>query len=512
MLNVRPVIYILGWIACAMAAVLCLPAATDAYFGNPEWEAFLLSALISVFLGGASILATQTNEPQEIDIRQAFLVTTLGWVVVAVVAALPFLYVDIHFANAIFESVSAITTTGSTVFPDLAHLPPGILLWRGILQWIGGIGIIAVAILILPLLRVGGMQLFKIESSDTSEEKLFTALRTVVSVMSIYAGLTILCGILYSAFGMSTFDAIIHAMTTLSTGGFSTHDESFVYFKDFRLHWTGTVFMIAGALPFILYIKSLRGHVSAMITDQQVRGFIGFLCITSVLMALWLMEKKDIGFLEALTLTSFNITSVVTTTGFASDDYTAWGPGAVGVFLVLMFVGGCSGSTSGAIKIYRHQILFEIVRVQSEPGHSIALQRAETARRRAVLGARVSRRFRRHNRDLHGAADAHGSGYRYRVFGEPDGDHQRWPWAWADRRSSRKLFITSGCSKVAALFCNAGRAARGPGPARRLRSGFLAPVSDGASLPPPWPPRAPPSVRPTENTDWPTGTMRWLRG
>lgn len=363
MLNVRPVIYILGWIACAMAAVLCLPAATDAYFGNPEWEAFLLSALISVFLGGASILATQTNEPQEIDIRQAFLVTTLGWVVVAVVAALPFLYVDIHFANAIFESVSAITTTGSTVFPDLAHLPPGILLWRGILQWIGGIGIIAVAILILPLLRVGGMQLFKIESSDTSEEKLFTALRTVVSVMSIYAGLTILCGILYSAFGMSTFDAIIHAMTTLSTGGFSTHDESFVYFKDFRLHWTGTVFMIAGALPFILYIKSLRGHVSAMITDQQVRGFIGFLCITSVLMALWLMEKKDIGFLEALTLTSFNITSVVTTTGFASDDYTAWGPGAVGVFLVLMFVGGCSGSTSGAIKIYRHQILFEIVRV-----------------------------------------------------------------------------------------------------------------------------------------------------
>lgn len=346
-----------------MAAILCLPAATDAYFGNPEWEAFLLSALISVFLGGAAILATQTNEPQEIDIRQAFLVTTLGWVVVAIVAALPFLYVDIHFANAIFESVSAITTTGSTVFTDLAHLPPGILLWRGILQWIGGIGIIAVAILILPLLRVGGMQLFKIESSDTSEEKLFTALRTVVSVMSIYAGLTILCGILYSAFGMSTFDAIIHAMTTLSTGGFSTHDESFVYFKDYRLHWTGTIFMVAGALPFILYIKSLRGHVGAMISDQQVRGFIGFLCITSVAMAFWLMEKRDIGFLEALTLTSFNITSVVTTTGFSSDDYTAWGPGAVGVFLVLMFVGGCSGSTSGAIKIYRHQILFEIVRV-----------------------------------------------------------------------------------------------------------------------------------------------------
>ena len=362
MLDVRPVVYILGWISCAMAAVLCLPAATDVIAGNPEWEAFLGAALGSAFLGGISVMAARPKGETNIDIRQAFLITTLGWVVVTVLAALPFLYVGIDFSDAVFESMSAVTTTGSTVLTDLASLPPGVLLWRAMLQWIGGIGIIAIAILILPLLRIGGMQLFKIESSDTSEEKVFTALRTVIGLLSIYAGLTIICALLYSVFGMTAFDAITHAMTTLSTGGFSTHDESFAYFQDFRLHWVGTAFMAAGAIPFMIYLKVVHGQFRPLFTDQQIRGFIGFLVVTSVLMAWWLMAQRDIGFFEALTLTSFNITSVVTTTGFATDDYTAWGPGAVGAFLVLMFVGGCSGSTSGAIKIYRHQIVWQLVR------------------------------------------------------------------------------------------------------------------------------------------------------
>ena len=362
MLNVRPVVHILGWIACALALVLCLPAVTDRLYGNPEWEAFAAAGAIAGFLGLVGVLATKTKAPTQINIRQAFLVTMLGWVVVCLLSAIPFLHVGIGFADAVFESMSAITTTGSTVLVNLDQLPPGILLWRAILQWVGGLGVLAIAILILPLLRVGGMQIFKIESSDISEEKIFNAVRTVLALFAIYAGLTVICFVLYQMFGMTPFDALTHAMTTLSTGGYSTHDSSFGYFTDLRLHWVANIFMVAGAVPFLLYIKTVRGDMRALITDQQVKGFLLFLVIVSVVMAAWLMTQRDIDFGNALTLTSFNVISIVTTTGFASDDYTTWGSGAVGVFLVLMFIGGCSGSTSGAIKIYRHQILWAVAR------------------------------------------------------------------------------------------------------------------------------------------------------
>lgn len=363
MLDVRPVFYVLGWLTCAMAVVLCVPAVIDIIHGDLEWEAFFGAGVFAAFVGGACIVAFRPKGRLGLDIRQAFLVTICGWIVVAVLAAFPFLYVGIGFTDAVFESMSAITTTGSTILSGLDHMAPGILLWRGILQWVGGIGIIAIAILILPLLRVGGMQLFKIESSDTSEEKTFTAMRTVLSLMTIYAALTLLCAILFNIFGMDTFDAIVHAMTTLSTGGFSTHDASFGYFGQKSLHWIATLFMIAGAIPFVLYLKLLHGRAKAMRTDQQVRVFLALLAISSILMALWLMNRRDIDFIDALTLTAFNITSVVTTTGFATEDYTTWGTGAVGAFLILMFVGGCSGSTSGSIKIYRHIIVFNLVRI-----------------------------------------------------------------------------------------------------------------------------------------------------
>jgi trk system potassium uptake protein TrkH len=258
--------------------------------------------------------------------------------------------------------MSGITTTGSTVLAGLDTLPPGILLWRALLQWIGGIGIIAIAILLLPLLRVGGMQLFRIERSEAREEKVYTASKTILFLASIYLGLTILCFFFYLAFGMTAFDAVAHAMTTLSTGGYSTHDASFAYYPVSGLHWGATLFMLAGAVPFFLYVRTVRGSLRALVTDQQVRGFILFVALVSVAMAVWLTRQRDIGFYEALTLTSFNITSIITTTGYASDDYTAWGPGAVGVFLVMMFIGGCSGSTSGAIKFYRFQIALAIVR------------------------------------------------------------------------------------------------------------------------------------------------------
>lgn len=362
MVDIRPVLHLLGLLACFVGAALCIPAVIDISGGSDYSSNFLLSAVLTMFLGGAIAVATQSSESFQIGIKQAFLITIFAWIVVALAGALPFLSLGLTFTDAVFESMSGITTTGSTVLTGLDDLPSGILFWRAFLQWIGGIGIIAMAIILLPMMRVGGMQIFRIESSDSSEKIDSSAIRIIVKLFSVYASLTVLCAALYLTFGMTEFDALIHALTTLSTGGYSSHDASFGYFEDLRLHWVATIFMLSGAIPFAFYIKTVRGGFRSILTDEQVKGFLAFVAVASVLMAWWLTQQRDVGILEAITLTSFNITSVVTTTGYASDDYTAWGPGAVGAFLVLMFVGGCSGSTSGAIKIYRFQILHKLVR------------------------------------------------------------------------------------------------------------------------------------------------------
>ena len=362
MVSIRPVVHMMGLLACFLSALLCLPALADWISHNKDWQPFMITAVLTGFVGAGAAMATWTKGGVRLNLRQAFLITSVGWVTVAVVAALPFLGLGISLTDAVFESMSGITTTGSTVLVGLDKMPPGILLWRAILQWMGGIGIIAMAILMLPLLKVGGMQLFKIESSDKGEKFGSSVFEMVVSLAAVYVALTAVCAGAYMFFGMTTFDAVTHAMSTLSTGGFSTHDASFAFFKEPALHWTATIFMIAGAIPFYLYVKSVRGGLRHLVTDEQVRAFLVLLAATSLALTYWLITHRNIGFLEALTLTSFNITSVVTTTGFASDDYTLWGPGAVGLFLALMFIGGCSGSTSGAIKIYRHQILYLVVR------------------------------------------------------------------------------------------------------------------------------------------------------
>ena len=361
MIDLRPVVHILGWISGLIGAMLFLPAMADAMADNPDWRPFAESGAFSLVLGLSLSIATMRTKPLSLDLRQAFLVTVLGWIVVAVLGAIPMMGIGIGFVDALFEAMSGITTTGSTVIVGLDSLPPGLLLWRAILQWIGGIGIIAIAILILPLLRVGGMQMFKIESSDVSLEKVSTAVKTIVWLAVIYAALTSACGALYFIFGMSGFDAVTHAMTTLSTGGYSTHDDSFGHFPQASLHWIAVIFMVLGGLPFGLYIKELQGKGLSLLSDQQVRGFLIFLFCAGMGLAIWLVDNLGVGFGEALTISFFNVVSIVTTTGFASEDYGQWGHGPAGFFLVLMFVGGCSGSTSGAIKIYRFQVLFLFV-------------------------------------------------------------------------------------------------------------------------------------------------------
>lgn len=352
----RPIVSALGLMLCAIAAAMVLPAVLDFSDGNSGWRVFLASAVATLFVGGLMVLVAHDERPVRLGLKEGFLLTTLSWVFVAAFAAIPFVGLGLSYTDAYFETMSGLTTTGATVIVGLDKLPRGILLWRALLNGVGGLGIVLVAIIMLPFLRVGGMQLFQTESSDKSEKIMPRAYDIGLATAAVYAGLIFLCALAYGFLGMTPFDAICHAFPTIATGGFSTHDSSFGFFQSPALEWAGTFFMMAGALPFVVIIKALRGSPQSLLTDAQVRGFVSFLFSVSVILALWLVATRSTPFFEAFRLAAFNVTSIVTTTGFASTDYTAWGPFSVGLFFLLTFVGGCSGSTSGGIKIYRLQV------------------------------------------------------------------------------------------------------------------------------------------------------------
>ncbi|WP_421860460.1 TrkH family potassium uptake protein [Parvibaculum sp.] len=356
---------VIGALLVALAVVMLVPVLAEIVARTGDWKAFLSSAVVTGFVGGALMLANQTDE-RDLTHRATFLVTTLGWLSVGAFSALPFVFseVDMNYTDAFFEAMSAVTTTGSTVMTGLDRTPPGLLLWRSLLQWVGGIGIIVTAVAILPFLRVGGMQLFRTESTDKTEKVLPRPGQVAVAIGEVYLLLTLLCALAYIVGGMTPFDALNHAMTTVATAGFSTHDASFGYFDNPFIHWTGTVFMISGALPLALYVQTLRGSGETLWTDPQVKSFVTMLAGVSIVMALWLAARGDYGFFEALTLTAFNVTSIVTTAGFASTDYTLWGPFGIMAFFILMFLGGCTGSTSGGMKMFRLQILALLFRTQ----------------------------------------------------------------------------------------------------------------------------------------------------
>jgi trk system potassium uptake protein TrkH len=354
--QIRPIAFTIGLLLCVIAAAMVLPAVVDIVDGNPDWQVFLASSVITIFFGVLLTLSAYTDEPIQVGLKDGFLLTTLSWIVVTAFGAVPFIGLGFSYTDAYFESMSGLTTTGSTVVSGLDKLPRGILLWRAILCGIGGLGIVVMAIIMMPFLRVGGMQLFQTESSDRSEKLMPRAFDLTVAIAGVYASLLLACGVLYVAFGMSVFDAICHALTTVATAGFSNHDTSFAYFKSAEIEVTAVVFMTLGALPLVIFIKAGQGNFFSVWRDVQVRGLLTCLTTVSLLVALWLTATRGLEPLAALRLAAFNVVSIVTTTGYSSADYTQWGPFAVGLFFLLGFIGGCSGSTSGSLKIYRLQI------------------------------------------------------------------------------------------------------------------------------------------------------------
>ncbi|MGI9463463.1 MAG: TrkH family potassium uptake protein, partial [Aestuariivirgaceae bacterium] len=294
-----------------------------------------------------------------VSLKEGFILTVVSWVVLASFAAVPFVFLGrgLSLIDAWFEAVSGLTTTGSTIMTGLDELPPGMLLWRSIIQWIGGIGIVVMALIMLPFLKVGGMQLFQTESSDRSDKFLPRAREVMGLIAFTYLALTAACAIAYGAAGMTAFDALNHAMTTVATSGFSTHDLSFGFFKEPAIHWVAFVFMFASSLPLVIYVKAVKTRSFNILEDQQVRGFCKMVAVILIGLTLWLAARPEISFLDALTTVCFNAMAIISTTGYVSGDYTAWGTGAVGTFFVLMFLGGCTGSTTGGMKTFRLQVM-----------------------------------------------------------------------------------------------------------------------------------------------------------
>ena len=325
-------------------------------------QVFAVNAAITSLFAGACVLTTK-GRPFEMRFRDAALLTVVSWLVVPLFGALPLMAAptNLSLLDAYFESVSGLTTTGSTVLTGLDTLPPSILLWRSTLQWIGGIGIVGLAIVILPFLNIGGMQLFRLESSDRSED-VVPRVRSVASAVGrIYLAITAACFLTYWALGMTPFDALNHAFTTVCTGGYSTHDASFSWFNSNALNWASVVFMTAGSLPFLAYVRLFRRGRLIDRIDPQVVAYFLIATGLSAVFALWLVLQPGHGGFSDVTNAAFTVVSIMTTTGFGSGDFVGWGTFAVVFIFMVSFVGGCTGSTAGGIKVFRFQIMGRMV-------------------------------------------------------------------------------------------------------------------------------------------------------
>ncbi len=364
MIELRPVIFVIGILLSVLAVAMIIPAIVDIAIGHPDWQVFSVAAFVTLFVGVSMMLTTRASLGS-FSVRQAFVMTNLAWFVIAAFGALPFQFSELELdaTDAFFESMSGVTTTGATVIVGLDFAPPGILLWRAILQWLGGIGIIVMAVAILPMLQVGGMQMFRVEAFDT-DKVLPRAAQIAGGIAIIYVFLTGMAAIILWSVGMSGFDAVAHAMTSIATGGFSTYDASVGHFDKPAIDWAMSAIMVLGSIPFVLYLRVVRGDLRPVFADTQVRWFLAILAIAILLTAFWLVRSELMSPQEALRYSTFNVISVMTGSGFATADYALWGSFVVATMFVLMFIGGCAGSTTCGIKIFRLQVLYATAQAQ----------------------------------------------------------------------------------------------------------------------------------------------------
>ncbi|MBX9635753.1 MAG: TrkH family potassium uptake protein [Magnetospirillum sp.] len=364
MIDFKPVIFINGILLLILAAAMGVPALVDAASADRDWTVFALSAVVTGFVGLGLALGARPEQRQPLNTRQAFLLTGSTWFLLAAFAALPFIFspLNLSLADGVFEAVSGVTTTGSTVIVGLERAPKGILLWRALLNWLGGLGFIVMAVAIMPILRIGGMQLFKMESSDKNDKIKPRIAQLAMSIVTVYVSFTALAAFGLWATGMTVFEAICHSFAALGTGGFSTSDESLAHWGT-ATQWVTIAAMLAGGTTLTLFISPWKHGRWAFMHDSQVRWYVNFIASFSALLAFWQWAINDMEPGDALTHATFSVVSVVTTTGFSTTDYSAWGGFAQVTFFILLFIGGCTGSTAGGVKIFRWEVLFKLAGV-----------------------------------------------------------------------------------------------------------------------------------------------------
>ncbi len=359
MSNYKTVFFTLGILQIILGIFMLIPIFVQFFFKEID-SSFFGASIITIIFGTLFFLSNLDHD-KKLNLQQAFLLTALSWLSIAIFGSLPLIFSEVNFSftNAFFESMSGITTTGSTIIPNLEEMPKAILLWRAILQWLGGIGIIVMAITLMPIMNVGGMQLFKISNSDSSEKILPKSKEIALRLIYIYSVLTTLCAISYKILGMNTFDSITHSMTTIATGGFSNYNESIGFFNSFSIEISAMIFIILGSLPFIAYIKFLNGNRRIFFSDIQIRTFLKIILISILILSIYLFLDKssELNFRTVL----FNVISILTGTGYVNAQFDNWGGFPLIIFIGLMFIGGCAGSTTCGIKIFRFQILYSFV-------------------------------------------------------------------------------------------------------------------------------------------------------
>ena len=359
MSNYKTVFFTLGILQIILGIFMLIPIIVQFFYKEID-SSFFGASVVTIIFGTLFFLSNLDHE-KKLNLQQAFLLTSLSWLSIAIFGSLPFIFssIEFSFTNAFFESMSGITTTGSTIISNLEGMPRGILFWRAILQWLGGIGIIVMAITLMPIMNVGGMQLFKITNNDSSEKILPKSKELALRLIYIYSGLTALCALSYKILGMNIFDCITHSMTTIATGGFSNYNESIGFFNSISIEISAMIFIILGSLPFIAYIKFLSGNKKIFFSDIQIRTFLKIIFVSILILSIYLTINSS----TQLNLRSifFNVISILTGTGYVNAQFDSWGGFPLILFLVLMFIGGCAGSTTCGIKIFRIQILYSFV-------------------------------------------------------------------------------------------------------------------------------------------------------
>ena len=359
MSNYKTVFFTLGILQIILGIFMFIPVGVQFLYNEIDSSFFGASIVTIIF--GTLFFLSNLDHNKKLNLQQAFLLTALSWLSIAIFGSLPFLFSSINFSftNAFFESMSGITTTGSTIISNLEDMPRSILLWRALLQWLGGIGIIVMAITLMPIMNVGGMQLFKISNNDSSEKILPKSKEIALRLILVYTTLTIFCAMSYKIFGMNFFDSITHSMTTIATGGFSNYNESLGFFNSRFIESSAIIFILLGSIPFISYIKFLNGDREIFFKDIQIKTFLKIVFFSIVILSIYLNFNGSIKFDFIAVL--FNVISILTGTGYVNAQFDSWGSFSLVLFLILMFIGGCAGSTTCGVKIFRIQILYSFV-------------------------------------------------------------------------------------------------------------------------------------------------------